>query len=69
MTPELCDDLINFSFDSLQDVLKESQECIPWPGSVHNFSPPFLECLKQLVCFHFYSCVLCTNLLYDAAIL
>jgi len=59
MTPELRDDLINFSFDSLQDVIREHKESSKnWIGSVHNLSVPFLACLKRLVRYHFYLCVL-----------
>ena len=52
MTPELRDNLNNFSFESLQDVVETSKALNGWMGSVYNFSPPFLECLKRLVCYH-----------------
>jgi hypothetical protein len=61
MTSELCDDLINFSFDKLQGANKHRLS-----GTagiyiyMHNFFPPFLECLKRLVCYHvhaFYACL------------
>ena len=59
MTPELRDRLINFSFDSLQDVVKESKQFDDdWVRFAHDFSTQFLEGLKRLVRYHFYSCVL-----------
>ena len=58
-SPELWGDLNNFSFKRHQDVVKEGKQCNLWMGmGVHNFSPRFLECLKQLVCCHSYSCFL-----------
>jgi len=61
MIQELSHDLINFSFDSFQDVLKEFKERDKdWPGNVHIFTTLFLNCLKGLVRYHFYSCVLHT---------
>jgi len=54
MTPELRHDLTNFSFDCLQDVIQEIQECYPAQYTVHYFSASFLQCLKNLVC-HIYS--------------
>ena len=56
MIPELHDDLSHFSFDCFRDVVKERRD--DWKRSVHDFSPRFLECLKRLVCYHCYSCVL-----------
>jgi hypothetical protein len=61
MTTELHDDLINFSFDNLHNVFKNCQ--IQHPETIHDifhFVPPFLECLKKLVCHHLHSCILCT---------
>jgi len=59
MTPELCDQLITVSFDSLQDVVKEHNKFDnDWVGGVHDFFAPLLECLKRLVRYHFYSSVL-----------
>jgi hypothetical protein len=58
MTPELQDDLIDFSFDNLQDVFKNY--CIQNPDQPFNicyFIPSFLECLKKLVCHHLCSSV------------
>ena len=56
MTPELCDDLINFSFDNLWDVIKSRMHESDWEYvTAHNFSPIFLECLKKLVCYRIYS--------------
>jgi hypothetical protein len=53
MTTELCDDLINFSFDNLHDVFENYQTHIPTSRfTIHHFVPPFLECLKKLVCYH-----------------
>ena len=45
ITPELCDDLINFSFDNLQDVFRGTL------GGSHLFTfiPRFLSGLKELV--------------------
>jgi hypothetical protein len=62
MTPELCDDLINFSFNSLQDVFKNRQ--IWNPDETYNiltFLPPFLMALKRLslVCYGRHSHILC----------
>jgi len=54
MTPELRDDLIAFSFDCVQDVLKQKYDY--WIGDIRYFSPRFLECLKKLVCYDFCSC-------------
>jgi len=54
MTPELCDELLIFSFDSLRDIVKELEKFNSnWVDSTHNFSARFLECLKSLVCYHF----------------
>jgi len=61
MTPELCDDLINFSFNNLSDVAKHSSH--PNSYDVHHFAPFFLGCLKKLVCYHIYSCILCIFIL------
>ena len=59
MTPELYDELVNFSFDSLRDVVKEYTKLDNrWERSAHRFSARFLECLKRLVRYHFYSSVL-----------
>jgi len=59
MTLELRDDLIHFSFDCFQDMVKEADD--PWiqMRGIHNFSPRFLEYLKVLVCYHCYSHILC----------
>ena len=60
MTSELCDDLINFSFDNLHDVFENYHTHDPTSRlTIHHFVPPFLECLKKLVCYHFHSCILC----------
>ena len=61
MTPELCHDMNNFSFYCLLDVIKEFQKHDKnWNRglTVHLFTPRFLKCLKRLVRYHFYSCVL-----------
>jgi hypothetical protein len=63
MTPELCDDLINFSFNNLSDVTKHNDEPHPMGYNVHYFAPLFLECLQRLVCYHIYSCILCIFIL------
>ena len=52
MTPELRDDLINFSFDNLQDVFENCQIWSPdRTYSVLTFLPLFLIALKKLVCY------------------
>ena len=57
MTPDLCEQLIIFSFDSLQDIIKERKKFNnDWVGSAHDFFAPLLECLKRLVRYGFYSC-------------
>jgi len=59
MTPELQDDLMNFSFDNLQNVLKIYH--IQNSDGYYNicyFSHNFLGCLKKLVCHHVCSSVL-----------
>jgi len=55
MTPALCDDLINFSFQRHQDVAEESKKHWNERGQygIHHFSPFFLGCLKRLVRYHF----------------
>ena len=54
MTPELRHDLINFSFDRLQDVFKQYRKHKEdRHHDVHFFTPRFLECLKRLVRYHF----------------
>ena len=58
MTPEICEDLANFSFDRLQDVVKESKKQKVWHYWIHSFPPSFIECVKRLVCYRFYSCIL-----------
>jgi hypothetical protein len=59
MTTELREDLINFSFDILYNVFKNYQTHNPTHRlTIHRFIPPFLECLKKLVCYHFHSCIL-----------
>ena len=59
MTTELCDDLINFSFDNLHNTFKNYPIHNPTSRlTLHHFVPPFLECLKKLVCYHFHSCIL-----------
>jgi hypothetical protein len=60
MTPELCDALINFSFNNLLDVAKHTN---PLQYNVHYFAPSFLECLQRLVSYHIYSCILCILIL------
>ena len=74
MTPELCDDLINFSFDDLWDLNKPKMHDSDWEYvNVHNFSSAFLGCLKRLVCRHIYLCtlhifiLLCSQLLKHIA--
>ena len=73
MTPELCDDLINFSFDNLQDVFKNNQ--IRNSDRTYNiltFFPPFLMVLKKvsLVCYGCHSHVFCiTYIFYEIAII
>ena len=59
MTPELCDDLTNFSFDNIWDVgISELPDPIWYRYyPIHNFSGAILECLKMLVCHHVYPCV------------
>jgi hypothetical protein len=67
MTPELCDDLINFSFDNLWDVTKFTRHNSDWEYvTAHDFSPTFLGCLKRLVCYHITHTFF-TYLFYDAA--
>ena len=60
MTTELCDDLINFSFDNLHNVFKNYQIYNPTSRLIiHHFVPPFLECLKKLVCYYLhFLCIL-----------
>ena len=48
MTPELCDDLIKFSFHDLRDVLHSFP---PPTFRVLSFVPPFLSGLRTLVCY------------------
>jgi hypothetical protein len=60
MTAELCDDLVNFSFDNLHDVFKNYQT--QYPNSyytIFHFVPRFLECLKMMVCDHPLSHAFC----------
>jgi hypothetical protein len=61
MTTELCNDLINFSFDNLHDAFKNYQTQRPddIDGMIFHFFPRFLECLKQLVCHDFCTFILC----------
>ena len=61
MTIELNEDLINFSFNDLHDVFKNHQRQHPYLShcTIFHFLPPFLECLKELVCHHSPSFVLC----------
>ena len=60
MTPELHDDLINFSFNKLWGHWGVKKSDPAWNYvNMHNF----LECLKRLVCHHIYSCVLCIFIL------
>jgi len=70
MTPELRDDLINFSFENLRDVFKNSQ--IWSPDGTYNiltFFPPFLMALKKLVCYgSSLTCSLHTYVFYEIAI-
>jgi hypothetical protein len=51
MTPQLCDDLINFSFDDLQDAI---ESCHIWNSdmiySILILLPFLLAVLKKLVC-------------------
>ena len=64
MTPELYDDLTNFSFDNLWDVdIRMSHESPR--ANIHNFPPAILECLKMLVCYHIYSVGLCPMPIYS----
>jgi len=59
MTPELQEDLINFSFHDLQDVFKDVHLQHPQKDySVCYFAPYFWGCLKKLVCHHFCSSIL-----------
>jgi hypothetical protein len=63
MTTELCDDLINFSFDNLDNVFKNYQtQCLDTsrhtPYNIFRFFPSFFRCLKELVCHHFHFCIL-----------
>ena len=56
MTPELYHDLMTFSFNCLwQHFVKryDNGPCF----NVHGFTAKFLNCLKRLVRYHFYSCV------------
>ena len=55
MTPELLDDLVNFSVDDLWNV----HEHYDARNHVHNFLPALIQCLKKLVCYYIYLCVLC----------
>ena len=64
MTPELYDDLTNFSFDNLWDVDKRMSHESPRPN-IHNFPPAIFECLKMLVCYHIYSFGLCPMPIYS----
>jgi len=57
MTPELYGELINFSFDSLQDAVKEYKKFTDGRTSTLDFSFPLIDCLKTLVRCHFYSYV------------
>jgi hypothetical protein len=57
MTSELYDDLINFSFNNLQDALKDTQVS-KMPYSIFAFTPGFLADLRKLVCYCFHSCIL-----------
>jgi len=59
MTPELCHDLINFSFVCLRDFVEEINKRYNCWYTVHAFVARFLNCLKRLVCSHFYSYVFC----------
>jgi len=61
MTPELCDDLINFSFNN---VIKSTIHDSNWEYvTAHDFSPPFLGYLKRLVCHHIYLRIVCIFIL------
>jgi len=57
MTPELCDDLINFSLKDFWGVNKSKIDNSHWNYfmSMHDFSAAFLERLKRLVCRHMFS--------------
>ena len=61
MTTKLYDDLINFLFNNLHDAFKNYQTHRPddIDGMIFHFFPRFLECLKQLVCHDFCTCILC----------
>jgi len=59
MTSELHNDLLNFSCDNLHDVFKNYQTHNPNSHlTILRFVPPFLECSKKLVCYHFHRCIL-----------
>ena len=60
MTSELHDDLIHFSFDNLQNVIKDLNSHSYHGPSYHicYFTPRFLGYLKKLVCHHCCSFVL-----------
>jgi len=64
MTPELCDDLFNFSFDNIWDVNKPKMYDSDWTYvDVHNFSARLFGCAKRLVCRQIYLCILCVFIL------
>ena len=64
ITPELCDDLINFSFNDLWDVNKpEVHDSDRDYVNIHILSSRILGCLKRLVCYHIYFCILCIFIL------
>jgi len=46
ITPELCDDLIKFSFDNVQDTLSTNPDA---PSAILFFIPVFLSGLRKLV--------------------
>ena len=72
MTTELRDDLMGFSFDNLHSAFINYHTHNPNSDpSIFHFFPPFLECLKKLVCYNFHPCSLDTGIyeFYDTAII
>ena len=72
ITPELHDDLISFSFDKLQDVLKNYHTPIPnrFRYTLLTFIPRLLAALKQLVGYCFHSRITFSlHIFYDTAII
>ena len=67
MTPQLLDDLVNFSFHVLQDLLENHRIKVSGMRySIFDFAPCFLEGLQKLVRLHFHLPILCIFMYFTA---